>query len=96
MILNERSTDEGVLVAVCDSDVLGETFEEGEISLTVNEAFYGGDEVEAEAVAASLASADVANIVGTEAVGLAVERGFVDEDRVIEVDGTRHAQLVRL
>ena len=37
MILRERKTEQGLMVAVCDSDVLGETFENGEISLTVNE-----------------------------------------------------------
>lgn len=96
MILTERQTDEGLLVAVCDSGLIGETFEDGEVSLTVNEEFYGGEEADPEAVVESLASADVANIVGTEAVELAVERGLVDEAHVLDVDGTRHAQLLRL
>ncbi|EMA46471.1 DUF424 domain-containing protein [Halobiforma nitratireducens] len=96
MIVNERETEEGLLVAVCDADVLGETFESGEISLTVTEEFYGGDEVDERAVVESLARADVANIVGTRAVELAVEEGFVDEANVLEVGSTRHAQLLRL
>jgi hypothetical protein len=96
MILKERETEEGLLVAVCDPDVLGETFEEGPVSLTVTEEFYDGDRVEPEAVEESLARAHVANIVGTEAVDLAVEAGFVDEANVLEVDGTHHAQLLRL
>jgi len=96
MILKERETEEGLLVSVCDPDVLGETFEEGPVSLTVSEEFYGGDRVDPEAVEASLARAHVANIVGTEAVELAVEAGFVDEENVLEVDGTHHAQLLRL
>ncbi|PSQ33651.1 DUF424 domain-containing protein, partial [Halobacteriales archaeon SW_10_68_16] len=29
MLLNERETDEGLLVSVCDADVLGENFENG-------------------------------------------------------------------
>lgn len=96
MLVTERETPEGLLVAVCDQDVLGETFEEGEISLTVTEGFYGGEEVDAEHVVESLARADVANIVGTRAVELAVEEGFVDEGRVLDVGETRHAQLLRL
>ena len=96
MILNERRTDEGLLVAVCDDDVLGETFEEGEISLTVTEEFYGGDEADPEAVAESLARASVANLVGTEAVELAVREGFVDEANVLDVESTRHAQFLRM
>lgn len=96
MIVNERETAEGLLVAVCDSDVLGETFEEGEVSLTVSEEFYGGDEADREAVVDSLSRATVANIVGTRAVAIAIEEGFVDEANVLEVETTRHAQLLRL
>jgi hypothetical protein len=96
MILNERETDEGLLVAVCDPDVIGETFEDGPVSLTVEEEFYGGDEADAETVLESLGRCAVANIVGHEAVELAVEHGFVEEANVLDVDGTRHAQLLRM
>ncbi|NGM70089.1 DUF424 family protein [Natronolimnobius sp. AArcel1] len=96
MIVNERETQEGLLVAVCDSDVLGETYEADNLSLTVTEEFYGGDEVDEHAVIESLARADVANIVGTRSVELAIEEGFVDEANVLEVGETLHAQLLRL
>jgi hypothetical protein len=94
MLLTERDTDEGVLVSVCDPDVLGETFEDGDVSLHVDPDFYDGEEATDEEVVESLAQCSVANIVGTEAVGLAIERGFVDEENVLEFDGTRHAQLL--
>jgi len=96
MNLAERDTDEGLLVAVCDDGLLGETFGDGDVSLTVTEEFYGGDAADDDAVVAALARADVANIVGREAVALAVEHGFVDPEHVLDVGGTRHAQLVRL
>jgi len=96
MILAERSTDEGLLVAVCDDDVLGETFEDGAVSLTVTEEFYGGETVDERAVIESLGRASVANIVGREAVELAVREGFVDEANVLDVGSTRHAQFLRM
>jgi len=96
MILNERKTDEGLLVSVCDADVMGETFEDGPVSLTVTEDFYGGDDASESEVVDSLARCSVANIVGTESVDVAVEHGFVDEENVLDVDGTRHAQLLWL
>ena len=96
MILNERETDEGLLVSVCDADVMGETFEDGPVSLTVTEDFYGGDDASESEVVDSLARCSVANIVGTESVDVAVEHGFVDEENVLDVDGTRHAQLLWL
>ena len=43
MLLVERETPEGVLVSVCDADDLGETFEAGEVSITVDPDFYDGE-----------------------------------------------------
>ena len=99
MLLRERETPEGLLVSVCDADCLGETFEEGPISLEVTEDFYGGDDAEnadETAVVDSLLRATTANIVGEHAVSVAVDAGLVDEGRVLEVDGTLHAQLLWL
>ena len=94
LLLNERDTPKGRLVSVCDSDILGEQFENGELSLTVDPEFYDGDVVEEEAVVRSLANCTVANIVGTQAVSLAIEHGLVEEENVLEIGGTRHAQLL--
>lgn len=96
LLLSERETPEGVVVAVCDADLLGETYEAGRVSLTVTEEFYGGDPASDEAVAAALGRAKTANIVGESAVAAAVEAGFVDPENVLELDGTVHAQYVRL
>jgi hypothetical protein len=99
MLLRERETAEGRLVSVCDPDCLGETYEDGPVTLTVSEEFYGGDdavEATAEEVVAGLQRAQVANIVGTEAVGVAVDAGLVDEETVLEFEETRHAQLLWL
>ena len=96
LLLNERETRKGTLVSVCDADVLGDTFENGEVSLTVDEEFYDGEEADTESVVASLSQCSVANIVGTRAVELAVEHGFVEEENVLDLGGTRHAQLLWL
>ena len=97
MLVRERETPEGLLVSVCDPDCLGETFSEGQVSLEVTEEFYGGEEAavaDPEQVVDSLTRATVANIVGEQAVGVAVDAGLVDEERVLHVDGTQHAQLL--
>lgn len=99
MLLKERDTPEGLLVSVCDPDCLGETYENGKISLTVTEDFYGGEgaeEADEEQVVDSLHRAAVANLVGEETVRVAVEAGVVDEETVLELEGTLHAQLLWL
>jgi hypothetical protein len=99
MLLRERETERGLLVSVCDADLLGRTFENGQVSITVEESFYGGEdavEADADAVVAGLRRASVANLVGEECVGIAVEAGLVDEATVLEVGETRHAQLLQI
>jgi hypothetical protein len=96
MILTERQTDRGLLVTVCDPDVLGQTFENGDVEFTVSEEFYGGDEADETAVRDSLARANVANLVGVEVVELAIEEGYVEEANVLDLEETLHAQFMRL
>ncbi|WP_436929445.1 DUF424 domain-containing protein [Halosimplex halobium] len=94
MLLNERDTDEGLLVSVCDPEDLGETYGNGAVSLTVEPEFYDGEEASEAEVVDSLRRCTTANLVGEESVALAVEHGFVDEENVLDLDGTRHAQLL--
>jgi hypothetical protein len=96
MLLRERETPEGLLVAVCDEDCLGETYESGDVSLTVTDEFYGGDSADADAVVDALTRASVANLVGERCVDVAIEAGLVDEERVLDLGDARHAQLLWL
>ena len=99
MLLRERETPKGTLISVCDRDCLGETYAEGQVTLEVTESFYGGAEaehVDKDRIVEALHRADIANIVGERAVEVAIDAGLVDEDRVLEVDGTLHAQLLWL
>jgi len=100
MLLVERETPKGLLVSVCDADVVGETFEGagGDVTLTVDEAFYATDATRADdtTVRESLARASVANLVGEYTVSVAIEAGFVNAGNVLELEGTRHAQFLRM
>jgi len=96
MLVRERDTPEGLLVAVCDEECLGETYGDGEVSLTVTEEFYGGEERDRDEVVDSLTRASVANLVGERCVTVAIEAGLVDEDRVLDLGGALHAQLLWL
>lgn len=103
IVLRERETPEGTLVSVCDADCLGETYDNDQAKLEVDPEFYAGDDAEevdsetdSEAVVERLHSAQVANIVGTVSVGVAIDAGLIDEETVLEFEETRHAQLLWL
>lgn len=74
------------VVAVCDSDLIGKTFYNGEAQLDVKESFYKGEEVSTEKAIETMkfmALEDATfNIVGEEAVKAAKEAGIISEEDV--------------
>ncbi len=85
-----------VLVAVCDSDIVGKTFREGDLKIEVKESFYGEREVGEEEVKRALRMATIANITGRRAVELAIKIGIVDKENVLKIGECWHAQMVVL
>jgi len=83
-----------VLVAVCDSDIVGETFCEGGLRLEVKESFYKRATAPMSELLGVLSGATVANLAGNRVVDSAVSAGYVDRDRVLVIGGVKHAQFV--
>ena len=83
-----------VLVAVCDAELVGKVFREGDLRLEVKEDFYGSDEVGEEEVRRALRQATIANITGKRAVELAIRLGIIDKSRVLKIGECLHAQMV--
>jgi hypothetical protein len=78
------------IVAVCDLDLLGKKFEQGNMEIDINEKFFGGDEFD-EAKAIELLKDKVKddacfNFVGKKAVELGAKAGIIDKDRVLRID----------
>jgi uncharacterized protein len=85
-----------VLIAVCDSDLVGKKFAEGHLRLEVNKDFFGDEKVSSEEVEAALRSATIANFVGCCAVEQAICLGYVERENVLCIDGILCAQMVRM
>ncbi|WP_230972309.1 DUF424 domain-containing protein [Archaeoglobus neptunius] len=83
-----------MLVAVCDADIVGKVFREGDLKLEVKESFYGTEEFDEEEVKRALRNATIANITGSRAVDLAIKIGIIDKNRVLKIAGCPHAQMV--
>ena len=86
----------GVLVAICDAGLLGETFRQGKMKLEVNTEFYGGTLCTVDKAMEALAQADIGNLVGEAAINAAVDKGLVDPQAVIYFGPVPHVQIVRL
>ena len=86
----------GVMVAICDAGLLGETLRQGKLKLEVSRKFYGGALCQIEEAMEALANADTANLVGETTVSAAVGKGLVDPGAVIYFGRVPHVQMVRL
>ena len=85
-----------VLVAVCDAELIGKTFKEGDLKIEVKESFYGDREVGEKEVIEALRMATIANITGKRAVELAIKIGVISKDNVLKIGDCWHAQMVLL
>jgi len=96
MVMRLHRSGKDLLLAAADKDLLGREFREGKLRLQVHRSFYEGEEGGEELLANRLGMCSVANLVGEEAVSIAVRLGHIDPEAVIRVDGVPHAQMARM
>ncbi len=96
MYMKQYDTQGELLIAVCDKEIIGKKFHEGELTLMVDSGFYKGVDASESEVREALSCATIANIAGEKAIACAVDCGCVDPDTVIFIEGIPHAQMVRI
>ncbi len=74
------------VIAVCDKEILGEIFQEGEYKLELKENFFDGDYFEEEKAIEKLKKLKLDdptfNIVGEKATQAAIKAGLIDEEDI--------------
>ncbi len=84
------------VVAVCDAELLGKVFREGDKVLVINEEFFKGFLVDPDEVIDYIEKAYTALIVGERAVNIALKSKVIHPDAILRISGIPYAQLVRL
>ncbi|MBN1645027.1 DUF424 family protein [Candidatus Woesearchaeota archaeon] len=93
MIVKVHKKDGRTIVAVCDDELLGKKFEQGNLQLDLTSDFYNGDKYsDKKLVGDMIRNADIVNLVGTISVSLGIEEGLIEKEQVINVQGIPHAQ----
>ena len=96
MYLKSYRVNEETIVAVCDSELLGRTFCQGDLHLSVYDDFFKGLLASEHDVKEALQNATIANLVGKRAVDCGIDSGIIDDGCVITIEGIPHAQMVVL
>lgn len=84
------------MLAVCDSELVGKKCSEEEKCLTVSEYFYKGELVNDEKAVIEMKKADSLNIVGKNAVELAIHEGLISKENVFLIDDVPYALVFGL
>jgi len=86
------------VVAICDSDLIGKYFEDGEFQLDVKESFFKGDEVDTEKIKEIISNMQredaTFNIVGEHSIKCAIESGIISEDIVKKIQDVPFALVL--
>ena len=94
--VNVKKVGGNVVLAMCDSEVLGRTLREGKIVFHVKEEFYKGGLVTIEEALDMIENSTIVNMVGKCCVEKAIKRGYVHPQAVLNIEGVPHAQIVKL
>ena len=96
MFVKLHRDEQAVILAACDEDLVGQTFRDGDRKLDVNEIFYRGEVLDRDGLVQRMKSVDIMNLVGDEAVAVAIEEGYASVEDVIIIAGVKHVQVVLL
>jgi len=84
-----------LIIAVCDCDLIGKKFEEGNKQLDLKKDFYEGDKKEDADVIELLKNAQrddaTFNIVGQKSVNAAIKAGVVSKKGIMKIQGIPYA-----
>lgn len=85
------------LVAICDSELVGKKFVEGDFQLEINKHFYEGDGMPEEEIVKLInllkKESPSYNIVGERAVSLCLKENLIEEVGVKKISGIPHAMI---
>jgi hypothetical protein len=94
--VNIRKMGKNILLAICDSEMLGKTLRQGKIIFHIKDEFYNGGKTTVEDAVSMIENSTIVNIVGKNCVKRAIAKGYVHPDAVLQIEGVPHAQIVKL
>jgi hypothetical protein len=92
MIVNTKTTPEGLILIVTDSNIINQKFEEGKKQLDLTSKFYQGEEKSKEEIKELINDAHILHLTGKEAVALGKELNLVEN--IITIKDIPHAEVL--
>ncbi|MHA1402221.1 MAG: DUF424 domain-containing protein [Candidatus Helarchaeota archaeon] len=92
--MNIQRMKNDTIVAICDSNLMGKTFQDGPLKLEVNERFYGTNRVSLQEGINGIKQGTNINLVGEAIITEAINQGILSKYAIIEISGIPHAIII--
>lgn len=89
-----KLSDDRIMLAICDSNLLGEKFENGKHQLDLSSDFYRGEEMDDEKILSHIKRAYIINLVGKESIDFGIRYKLIEKNIVVVIKGVPHAQAM--
>ena len=93
----QHKTEQGLIVALCDEELLGTAYKEGKLVLDLKKyaGFYRGELEDEKSAEKALKDANIfsANVVGKRSVDVFKRLGFVSDGDVKTIQGVQFVQI---
>lgn len=97
--VKKHPTDNGIMLAMCDADLMDKVLSEGDIEINIKDYsdFYKGDLISSKNVKNVIDEAMIhsANVIGKESVSAAIENSIIEKAHVKTINKVPYAQAYR-
>ena len=96
MYVKIHKSQDSIVTAICDEDLIGKKFSDEEKQLEITERFYKGEITSEEETIKIMQAATNLNLVGKKTIDLSLKNKIIDKDSIIKIKNIPHAQIFEI
>ena len=85
MLVKIHKSINGIVVAICDKELIDKKFEQGKLQLDLTTDFYNGEEKSEEETKEILKKAYIVNLVGKKAVDFGLKNKIINKENIKKI-----------
>lgn len=89
-------TKSDLVVAICDEDLIDKEIKTKDLKIKVSKHFYGDRLIDDKLALRMMKKATICNLIGKNIVDFAEKNKFIIKENVIFINGTPHAQFIKI
>ena len=88
-----KSSPHGSVLIITDTELISRKFENEKLQLDLSKGFYVGEVMAAVDIAPKIEGSYVLHVTGKKAVAFVSSLGYINSEKVLEIDGIPHAEV---